>query len=77
MDLLKKMDMFIGYDVNEETAWQKHIKKELNGRNLGDMDDEETKEFFAQAKKSFKGETNEAKIEIEIEDDDEEDDEEE
>lgn len=55
MDLLDKIDMFMGYDVSEETAWQKHVKKELDGRNLGDMDDEETKEFFSNAKKSYKG----------------------
>jgi len=43
----------------EETAWQKHVKSQLNGRNLGDMDDEETKKFFAQAKKTFKGKVDE------------------
>lgn len=65
MDLLNKIDMFVGngYELSEEeTAWQKHIKKELNGRNLGDMDDEETKKFFAQAKKSYKGGTNEGEL---------------
>jgi hypothetical protein len=60
MDLLEKLELFswdgeYKVEVNEESEWQAHIKKMLKGRNLGDMDDEETKAFFKEAKASYKG----------------------
>lgn len=68
MDLLDKISLYTfdgtyKDEVSEETAWQTHIKKELDGRSLGSMDDEETKKFFKDAKASFKGSTNEDKKE--------------
>ncbi len=54
MELLDKIDMMVG-GVNEESEYQKFVKKKLDGRSLGSMDDEETKEFFAMVKKEWKG----------------------
>lgn len=65
MDLLDKIDLYIGDDgVNEENEWQSHIKSQLEkaGKSLGSMSDEETKKFFAAAKASYKGGTNEGEL---------------
>ena len=58
MDLLEKIDKFVGYDINEESEYQKFVKTKLAdyGKSLGDMDDEETKKFFAMIDKEWKGE---------------------
>lgn len=57
MDLLQKIDMFVG-ELNEESEYQMFVKKKLKelGKSLGDMGDEETKEFFAMIDKEWKGE---------------------
>lgn len=55
MNLLEKIDLYIG-DVNEESEYQKFVKGKLAdaGKNLGDMDDEETKKFFSMIDKEWK-----------------------
>lgn len=55
MDLLEKIDMYVG-DVNE-SKYNDFVKKKLEdgGKSLGEMSDEETKEFFAMIKKEWKG----------------------
>ena len=77
MDLLDKIDLFTfngEYTVEGDKAeYDKFVKAELakTGKSLGDMDDEETKEFFAMIDKKWKGEdeeTNEAYVEDEDED---------
>ena len=55
MNLLEKIDLYIG-DINEESEYQKFVKGKLadTGKSLGDMDDEETKKFFAMIDKEWK-----------------------
>lgn len=66
MDLLDKITMFTfngEYTVEGDKAeYDAFVKAKLakSGKSLGDMDDEETKEFFAMIDKEWKGEeTNE------------------
>lgn len=57
MDLLDKIDMFIGYGVNEETAYQKFFKKKMKEKGIGSPDelsDEEKKKFFDEIDKEWK-----------------------
>ena len=56
MDLLEKIDMFIG-SIYEENGYQEFVNTKLKeyGKSLGDMDDEETREFFAMIDKEWKG----------------------
>lgn len=59
MDLLKKIDLFVGYDINEETEYQKFFNKKLKEAGFSspaDMSDEEKKEFFNMIDKEWKGE---------------------
>jgi len=73
MDLLNKIDMFVGYtveDINEETEYQKFFKKKLKAYNISspsELDDEKKKKFFDEIKKEWtsgKGEkkTNEGEL---------------
>lgn len=57
MDLLEKIDLYVG-EINEESEYQKFVKGKLAdaGKSLGDMNDEETKKFFAMIDKEWKSE---------------------
>ncbi len=66
MDLLNKIDMFVGYDINninEETEYQKFFKKKLKEHDVSspvELDEESKKKFFSEIKKEWKGSTNES-----------------
>ena len=57
MDLLDKIDLYTfdgEYKIDEASAYDAFVKKKLGDRNLGDMDDAETKTFFASVDKEWK-----------------------
>lgn len=65
MDLLQKMEMFIGYDtnsINEETEYQKFFKKKLKEYDVNspsELEGEEKKKFFDEVDKEWKGKSEE------------------
>lgn len=55
MELLEKIDIFLGEeDEKKDSKYQEFVKKKLGDRNLGDMDDKETKAFFDEVDKEWK-----------------------
>jgi len=66
MDLLNKIDMFVGYDaksVKEETEYQKFFKgklKEAGVKSPSELEGDKKTEFFNMIKKEWKGSTNES-----------------
>lgn len=43
-------------ESKKSKAYQEFVKKKLGDRNLGDMNDEDTKKFFAMIDKAWKSE---------------------
>jgi hypothetical protein len=67
MDLLNKIDLFVGFDmesIKEETEYQKFFAKKLKEAGVKSpaefKSDDEKKEFFDMIKKEWKGSTNES-----------------
>jgi len=59
MDLLEKIDIYVGGEVNEESGYQKFFKGKLQKAgfdSVADMSDQEKKDFFNMVDKEWKGE---------------------
>jgi hypothetical protein len=81
MDLLDKIGLFTfngTYEApvveGDKAAYDKFVKGELEktGKSLGDMDDEETKKFFAMIDKKWKGDDEKANEDMDYEEEEEE-----
>ncbi len=57
MDLMERLDMFLGCAVNEETEYQKYFKaklKEFGVESPDELEDSEKKKFYAAVDKGWK-----------------------
>jgi len=75
MDLLGRIDMFVGFDINEETEYQKFFNKKMKEWGIsspGDLDDDEKKKFFDEVDREWTGEKNESSVvEMDMKDEEE------